>query len=244
MTPIIATVDNEAVCRADRAALRSGQCVRSSPSLAMMAGVTLTLAACKFPELPPIDVDGTATDGATTAVDAPALDAAEDGSMDAPTDAPLLPAFDIAYPSEWRFSVSGPAEAFILIVNTGPSPLSLATFQVSSVSDNHPTAVARVTSPSSSGTTLQPNDAGGMLSLLSEQLLVGSGLVTEPWVDRTSQLLALELLSAPAGTYDVAVNLTISLDGRDAPLPMTIHVVPGPTVYLDPLVARRVMIYR
>jgi hypothetical protein len=212
----------------------------TTSSIVLFASAALLgLAGCPYEYPGDVEPDAATTDAPTT--DAPATDAT---SIDAATDAPGLAAFDIAYPSEWRFSVAGPAEGFILIVNTGPSPLSLATFQVSAVSDDHPTAVARVTSPSSSGTTLQPGQAGGQLSGLSEQLLVGSGLVTEPWADRTSALLALELLNAPAGTYDVAVNLTVSLDGRDALLPTTIHVVPGPTVYLDPLVARRVMVYR
>ncbi|MCE9574542.1 MAG: hypothetical protein K8W52_15445 [Deltaproteobacteria bacterium] len=177
-------------------------------------------------------------------------DAGVDASMvdgappDALVDAATLPAYDIAYPSQWTFSVSGPATGFVLIANTSSTPLSLSTFQVTSVSDNHPTAVARVTSPSSPGTILQPHTAGGSLSQLSDNLLRGSGLVMESWADRDTNLLSLELLNAPAGTYDVAVSVTVSLDGRDVAIPMTIHVVPGPVIYLDPQVARRVSVFR
>lgn len=73
---------------------------------------------------------------------------------------------------------------------------------------------------------------------------MGSGFVPETWTDRKSQLLALELINAPSGTYDVGVELHVALADHDAALPMTIHVGPGPTVYLDPLVARRVRVYR
>ena len=165
-------------------------------------------------------------------------------SLDAGIDAPGLPAYDIAYPSEWRMSVAGPTSGFIVIVNTGTAPLSLSTFQVVGLSDDHPTAVVRITTPGSFGETIPTDAAAGFLSGLSEQLLIGAGLVPEPWNLRTSNFLSLELINAPPGTYDIAVSLAVELDGRPAALPMTIHVVPGPTVYLDPLVGRRVTVYR
>ncbi len=192
-----------------------------------------TLAAgCQFDR--PSDIG----DAGTDATDAPAV------AVDAPADAPGLAAYDIAYPAEWRMSVSGPATSFIAIVNTGPSPLSLSTFQVTGLSDDHPTAVVRVTSPGSFGDTIAPDNAAGRLSGLAEALLISSGLVMEPWSVRTTDFLSLELLNTPPGTYDIAVNLTVELDGRPASLPMTIHVVPGPTIYLDPLVGRRLTVYR
>lgn len=182
--------------------------------------------------------DGLAGTCVSDDLDASGADARE------PVDGPPTPAFDVAYPSEWRFSVAGPTDGFMLIVNTGPAPLSLATFQVTSISDDHPTAVVRVTTPGSFGEALQPGTAGGRLGGLAEQLLVGSGLVTEARADTASSYLSLELINAPAGTYDIAASLTVALDGRDVAMPMTIHVVPGPTIYLDPLVARRVVISR
>ncbi|MBK7078177.1 MAG: hypothetical protein IPH44_38520 [Myxococcales bacterium] len=204
--------------------------LRASAATAILLA---TLAAgCQFDR--PEDVG----DAGADATDAPVV------AIDAPVDAPGLAAYDIAYPAEWRMSVQGPATSFIVIVNTGPSPLSLSTFQVTGLSDDHPTAVVRVTSPGSFGDTLQPDTAAGALSGLAETLLIGSGLVPEAWSVRTTDFLSLELLNAPAGTYDIAVNLTVELDGRPASLPMTIHVVPGPTIYLDPLVGRRLTVYR
>jgi hypothetical protein len=197
----------------------------------LAAVIVVALGACKFPYPPPVESD---------AVDGTLLDASIDGS----TDAPPIPFFDVAYPSDWKFSVSGPTHGFVLIVNTGTAPLGLATFQVTSVSDDHPTAVARVTAPTTPGAILQPGNAGGALSEGAQSLLITSGVVPEAWSDRKSDLLSLELVNAPSGTYDVAVNLTIELENHDVPLPMTIHVVPGPTIYLDPILARRVRVYR
>ena len=211
----------------DAAFAKLGHCLQ-----AMVVGaLCLLVTGCKFPYPP--DVGGDARDGSL-------LDAPTDAAIDAAT----APFFDVAYPSEWVFSVPGPAVGFVLVVNSGTAPLGLSTFQVQSVSDNHPTAVVRVTAPSAPGAILQSGSAGGALSPLSQTLLVGSGLVPEPWTDRKSQLLALELINAPAGSYDVAIDLHIALEDHDAALPMTIHVVPGPTVYVDPLVARRVRVYR
>ncbi len=186
------------------------------------------------PDAPITSADASPSDGQ---VDAAVVDAAV-------VDAALLPAYDIAYPTEWTFSVSGPATAFILIVNTGPSPLSLSTFQVTSVSDNHPDATVRVTAGNGTNSVLQPHTAGGELSGLSQNLLLGTGLVTEQWVDKTSRLLSIELLNAPAGTYDIAVSITVSLDGREVAIPTKIHHVPGPIIYLDPQVGRRVSVFR
>jgi len=155
-----------------------------------------------------------------------------------------VPAFDVVYPAEWKLSVSGPAEGFVMVVNTSQKPLSLATLQVKSVTDNHPMAEVRAVAPTAPTSVLSPGMAGGELSGLARDLLVGPGRVGEPRTDTEASSLALELADAPAGTYDVAATVTLSLDGRDVALPMTLHVVPGPTVYLDPAAGRRVQVYR
>lgn len=155
-----------------------------------------------------------------------------------------VPAFDVVYPAEWQFSVSGPAEGFVMVVNTSQKPLSLATLQVKSVTDNHPTAEVRAVAPTAPTAVLSPGMAGGQLSGLARDLLVGTGLVAEPRTDTEGSYLSLELADAPPGTYDVTATVTLALDGRDVALPMTIHVVPGPTVFLDPSAGRRVQVYR
>lgn len=128
--------------------------------------VVLGLGACKFPELPPLETDGGSDDARSDS-------ASSDGMFDGNIDAPGVLAFDVAYPAEWRFSVAGPVSGFVLVVNKRPNPLALSSFQVSSISDDHPTATVRITSPGAFGAMLPANNAGGALSMLSEQLLVG-----------------------------------------------------------------------
>jgi hypothetical protein len=200
----------------------------------------LALAACSYKYPGDVGIDGSGGDDASDAEpgDGPA-------GPDAPTDAPSLPAFDVAYPMEWRFSVAGPVSGFILIVNTGPSPLSLSSFQISAISDDHPTATVRITSGIASSTVLQPDTAGGALSGLSQNLFIGSGLVMENWAERTSDFLSIEIQNAPAGDYDINVNLAISLDGKTVALPTIVHMVDaGGTIFADPLVGRRVQVFR
>jgi hypothetical protein len=193
------------------------------------------MSACSFE--PPPDVG----------IDAPRVDASSeqlDAMTDAPIDARLEPAFDIGYPPEWRFSVSGPISAYILIANTSNNALSLSTFEVQSITDDHPTAEVRVTSPSSHSEEVMPGTMAGQLTGLSEDVLVDSGLFTETNLHSTIDFLTLEIQNAPDGTYDIHAELTVQLDGIDVDLPMTIHYVPGPVVYADPLIGARIQAFR
>ncbi|MCE9574541.1 MAG: hypothetical protein K8W52_15440 [Deltaproteobacteria bacterium] len=154
------------------------------------------------------------------------------------------PAFDVAYPAAWTFSVSGPADGFLVVVNTSDKPLDMHTLAVTSVSDDHPSAEVRATVSATPRAVIPPGMAGGLLSGLSRDLMVSSGLVPEAFSDSSTSYLALELTNAPPGTYDIAAKVSLTLDGRDVALPLTIHVVPGPTVYLDPADRRRVQVFR
>ena len=69
-------------------------------------------------------------------------------------------------------------------------------------------------------------------------------MAPEPRGDASTSYLAIEVADAPPGTYDINAKATIRLDGVDATLPMLIHVVPGPTVYADPIAAARVSLNR
>lgn len=153
------------------------------------------------------------------------------------------PAFDVAFPNQWRFSVQGPVGGYLLVINRRAIPLSMESLFVQSIQDDHPTANVRVMS-NTGATTIPPGAAGGSLSLASEMVLVDSGIVTEPRADVDSDYLSLEVLNAPSGTYDIHVMLTLGLDNLDVPMLMTIHVVPGPTVYADPEAGTRTTIYR
>lgn len=167
------------------------------------------------------------------------------GTMDAGTarDAAGVAAFDVVYPREWRFSVSGPVSGYLLIVNRGPVALSTNTLQVKSISDDHPIAIVRVNATIPS-TFIPSGEAGGKLSPASTAVLVDSGLTTETRTDIDTDYLTLEVDNAPAGTYDINVMLVLGLDNLDAPMPMVIHVVPGPVIYANPEVGNRVTVYR
>lgn len=161
--------------------------------------------------------------------------------LDAGVDAQAEPAFGVVYASTWRFSVAGPVGSFTQIVNTSNQPLDLSTLVVTRLGDDHSTAVVRVTATPSSA-VLSPGTAGGALSPLAQAAFVG--LVSEPRDDVDSSYLSIELLNAPEGTYDIHVDLQIGLDGRELALPMTLHVVPGPTVFADPESGNRLRVYR
>ena len=79
-----------------------------------------------------------------------------------------------------------------------------------------------------------PQAAGGQLSTLSEDLLLNSGIVPETRADVNSNYLTIELVDAPAGTYDIAVAVVLGLDGLDVPFSMTVHVLPFPPIFGNP----------
>lgn len=166
-----------------------------------------------------------------------------DAGVDAPGDTARIPAFDVVYPREWKFSVSGPISGYLLIVNRERTALSTNTLQVKSISDDNPVAIVRVTAPVPN-TFIPSGEAGGKLSPVSKAVLVDSGLATEPRTDVDTDYLTLEVDNAPSGTYDIQVALVLQLDNLDAPMPMLIHIVPGPVIYADPLVGERVTAYR
>jgi hypothetical protein len=152
-------------------------------------------------------------------------------------------AFDIAYPDEWKFSVAGPISGYMLIVNTSVTPLNTSSLVLKSISDDHPTALVRI-NVNGYDATISPGEAGGSLSMLSKSVLVDSGLVTETRSQTTSDYLTLEVGNAPSGTYDIHATLVLSLDNLDVTMPMTIHILPGPDVWADPEVGKRLKLYR
>jgi len=168
------------------------------------------------------------------------------GTTDAGVDSPDAgkPAFDIAYPNEWKFSVAGPISGYLLIINKDVVPLNTSSLVLTSQSDDHPTAVVRVT-VTAPDATIAPGSAGGSLSMLSKTVLVDSGLVTEPRVQTSLDFLTLEITNAPVGNYDIHATVIIQLDNINVTMPLTIHIVDdGGTIWADPLVGKRLMLYR
>lgn len=165
-----------------------------------------------------------------------------DASIDAFVSDAGTHVFDVAYPEEWKFSVSGPISGYLLIVNAKGTALDTSTLEVRSISDDHPTAIVRVTANPVIA-TIATARAGGFVTPFSKTLLVDSGMVPEARVETNSDYLTLEIQDAPPGTYDINVNLVIGLDNIAIPLPMKIHMVPGPSVYADPTVGKRVLVF-
>jgi hypothetical protein len=165
-----------------------------------------------------------------------------DAGVDAVIDAGV-PAFDVAYASEWRFSVPGPVDGYLLVVNTGVTPLSMSTLQLKSIADDHPTAFVRIIATASE-TSIPPGHAGGFLTPLATTTLVGSGLVSETRADTDSSYLNIEIVNAPEGTYDIHVSLELELDNARISMPITLHMLPGPTIFANPDVGTRKTVFR
>jgi hypothetical protein len=160
-----------------------------------------------------------------------------------PPDAPLVAAFDVAYPSVWKFSIAGPIGISIMFINTSVNPFNTSTLEVRSIADDHPTAFVRLmVNPKL--VFIPPGTAGGKIAPIAEPFLIDSGLVTEARSDTDSSYVEMELVDAPSGTYDIQVQAVVGLDGVDVPLSMTVHVVPGPIVFVDPEAATRATIFR
>lgn len=160
-----------------------------------------------------------------------------------PPDAPMKPAFDVVYPSEWRASVNDQIIFSMMFVNTDVRPLSMTTLQVRELADDHPTAFVRiVTTPSSA--SLPPGFAGGKLVPIAVPLFIDSGLVPEPRTDQDSEYATIEFVDAPQGTYDIAVDAMLGLDGIEVPLHITIHREPLPTISSQPEAVTRTEIFR
>lgn len=146
---------------------------------------------------------------------------------------------DIAYSSEWKFSVEGPVSGYVVIVNTTSAPVNLDTLQLTSVTDDNPTANVQIETQKLSGVQVAPGIAGGVLSPVSKNVLVDSGIITEPR-DANGDYLTIAVVNAPAGTYDIHASVEMSLEGKSAKLPLTIHMVPGPTIFAEPIAGTRV----
>jgi hypothetical protein len=161
-----------------------------------------------------------------------------------PVDAHGPAAFDIAYPHEWRWSVNAFAKDFLQVINTGDSVNDLLTFDIVSYSDDHPQAVVTFVEPGGVHSVLHPGSTAGALSEPAKEVLVDSGLVTETNAFPKADFLHVEVDDAPEGVYDIAVDLTIVLDGIEVDLPMTFHHEGGIVVRTDPSAGRRIELYR
>jgi len=144
-----------------------------------------------------------------------------------------VPAFDVAYPDVWRRSLPDQIPFDLIVIATNSTALSMSSLQLKSISDDHPTANVRLIFQALS-TMVPAHQAGGKIVQLAEPVLIGSGLVTETRADTNTSYVEWEVQDAPPGTYDITVNAVLTLDGIDVPLHFIVHMVAGPTIYLDP----------
>ncbi len=163
-----------------------------------------------------------------------------DAGIDARPDAGLK-AFDVVYPSEWQFSVTGQVSGYFMVIATGSAAVDMSTLHVKSIDDDHPTAFVTVTGGGS--TSVPTGYAGGVLTPVSKALFVTSGLVPE-YVSDEDDYLTFEIENAPAGTYDFHATVTVVVENIEIPLAMTIHILPMPDIWADPVVAKRIAVYR
>lgn len=158
-------------------------------------------------------------------------------------DAPPPPAYDLAYPNVWRRSVVDELPFDLMIVNTTDHPIQMSSLILTSVTDDHPLATVRMKLGSLSS-AVPVGMAGGSIVPIAEPLLIDSGLVTEPRADTMTSYLAYEIVDTPGGTYDIAADVGLELDGVAAQLHFVVHMVTGPTIFAQPELATRTVVVR
>jgi hypothetical protein len=177
--------------------------------------------------------DGLAGLCAESSVDAGVPDGGEDGGV---------PAFDVIYIDEWKLSYDVPISGSLVIINKGASPLSFETLHVKFIDDDSPRVAAIATVNHAIPDYLSLDEAAGAVSDAARPLV--GALLEERIVYEMTDLLRVDFAATGNIAYELKVSLVIQLDGLDVSLPMTIHHVPGPVIYSDPLHAVRVSAFR
>jgi hypothetical protein len=151
------------------------------------------------------------------------------------------PAFDVVYVDEWKQSYDVPMAGALVIINKAATPLDFQTLHVKYIDDDQPTVAALATMTRPPG-ELALDEAAGALDASPKSVI--NPLLTEHIFDDMTDILKLNLAAAGNSAYDLKVDLVMQLDGIDVPLPITIHHVPGPATYGEPLHAIRVHAFR
>lgn len=161
--------------------------------------------------------------------------------VDAPPP-PERPALDVAYPNEWRRSVSSTLPFDLIVIGSGTEPVPLSSMVIKSVDDDHPTATVRILL-TPSDFTVAVGEAAGFIAPNAEPLL--APIVSETRVDTAEPgYLEWQILDAPSGTYDIATHLVLVIDGNDVVIDFVTHMVPGPTIFADPEAGKRLSVFR
>lgn len=151
--------------------------------------------------------------------------------------------FDVVYATEWRIATDGTVSGFVAFVNTSPQPISLSSLVVRAATDDHVMHEVRITVPPLVE-SVPPHGAAGALSAPARQLVADGSLMPEfnalPGLD----LVSMEIIGPPREAYEVAVDLTLGLDGLSAPAPFVIHMLPGMTTWMDPIAMSRISVLK
>jgi hypothetical protein len=162
-------------------------------------------------------------------------------ASDAPSDAPSQALFEIGFVSEWRrgsTATSVAEQTWVRVVNTGDTPLDLSDGMVTNVSLNGPPGFDTTgTAWLGSTTVLEPGMSAGALRVDAAQLIIASGIVSEPAQDTTSDLLRLDVSSFP-GTW-IGVDLEITVQIANARATLATRVVNSGTGTVTPMAAAR-----
>lgn len=156
-------------------------------------------------------------------VDAPHYVALDGGSggADASTDAGTNPSpdatpqasFSVGHISSLRVGASATSysiSAIIRIVNTGEFPLDLGDAAVTNVFADHTGAVMTATWRDQTDLVLQPGFSAGLLDPVPQNLIVTSGLVTEPLQNSSFSYLTIVADLPNAGTW-IGYNTDVTL---------------------------------
>jgi hypothetical protein len=160
-----------------------------------------------------------------------------DASVDAESDGPdvfdgasVQNMFDVGYANQWRVNGTlhdaGQNANFVTwarFVNEGSEPLDMSTATIVGVVDDHPTFFDAVVTWEST-IDLSPGFSAGALSQASSQLIVNSGLVTEPAQDTSLPTLRMVVDNFASSGAWLFVNfeITVEIGNARATLPITL----------------------
>ncbi len=177
--------------------------------------------------------------------DAGAPDAALDAATDAVDAAPTQAAFAIGAVSEWRISGSPAnmtATNWVRVANVGEAPLDLSTGAVTSVSFGDARFAGNATWVAVP-TILAPDRSAGSLSAAAAQVIVASGLMSEPAQDSANDILQLRVtMMPPAGQWlGVDIEISVQIANARATIPTRVILSASGTPTGTPVAGQRIM---
>jgi hypothetical protein len=134
--------------------------------------------------------------------------------------------YDVGYVREYRIGTNAPSffsdGSWARVVNMGTMTLDLSTGVVTNVTTDDPRFSVQITWTPGNTTVLMPGKSGGALTPTAANLIVGSGLVTEPAQDISQGYMSLNVMNIPVPGTWLATNVeaTLSIAGKTATMPI------------------------